>query len=159
MGLSLRQARLCLDCDCLTEDLFCPWCDRDGTVPIAGWFRPMDDGEGDASHRGKIPPQPSRRWILVVQHQQGDLYRVLRQALAGTSVEVLYERRIGQRRRKVSAAAVEEQRRAERRRPRPSAVLYQESATVDESESSVRPRADRETVRVGRPRRRQPARL
>jgi hypothetical protein len=152
MGLSLRQARLCLDCDCLTEDLFCPWCDRDGTVPLAGWFRPMDDGNVGAPRRGKTPPQASRRWILVVQHQRGELYRILRQALAGTGVEVLYERRVGQRRRKVTRPAVQEQRRAERRRPRPSAVVYQDSAPVDEGS----PRPERETVRVPRPRRRQP---
>jgi hypothetical protein len=157
MGLSLRQARLCLDCDCLTDELFCPWCDRDGTVPIAGWFRPMDDGKGDASRQRKPPPQVARQWVLVVQHQQGELYRILRQALAGTGVEVLYERRVGQRRRKVTGPAVEEQRRAERRRPRPSAVVYQESPTVDESESSLRPNTERQTVRVPRPRRRQPA--
>jgi hypothetical protein len=157
MGLSLRQARLCLDCDCLTEELFCPWCDRDGTVPIAGWFRPMDDAKGGASRHGKKPPQVSSRWILVVQHQEGELYRILRQALAGTGVEVLYERRVGQRRRKVTGPAAEEQRRAERRRPRPSAVVYQESATVDESESSPRPPVERETVRGTRARRRQPA--
>ena len=152
MGLSLRQARLCLDCDCLTEDLSCPWCDRDGTVPIAGWFRPMDDGNGGAPRRGKTPAQASRRWILVVQHQQGELYRILRQALAGTGVEVLYERRVGQRRRKVTGPSVEEQRRAERRRPRPTAVVYQDSAPVDEGS----PRPERETARVPRPRRRQP---
>src|SRR5262245_44046664 len=157
MGLSLRQARLCLDCDCLTEELFCPWCDRDGTVPMAGWFRPMDDGKGEPLRQGKTLPRTSRRWILVVQHHQGELYRILRRALAGTGVEVLYERRVGQRRRKVTGPAVHEQRRAERRRPRPSAVVYQESATVDESESSGRPSADRVTVRVGRPRRRQPS--
>jgi hypothetical protein len=157
MVLSLRQARLCLDCDCLTEDLFCPWCDRDGTVPIAGWFRPLDDGKGDASPHRKRSPQVPRRWILVVQHQQGELYRILRQALGGTGVEVLYERRVGQRRRKVTGPAVDEQRRDERRRPRPSAVVYEESATVDESKSALRSSTERQTVRLGRPRRRQPA--
>src|SRR4030095_1974456 len=107
MGLSLRQARLCLDCGCLTDEVSCPGGRRDGAVSRAGWFRPMDDGKGDASRQRKPPPQVARQWVLVVQHQQGELYRILRQALAGTAVEVLYERRVGQRRRKVTGPAGE----------------------------------------------------
>lgn len=153
MGLSLRQARLCLDCDCLTSELFCPWCDRDGTVPIAGWFHPMDNGKVDAPRHGKVAAPAGRRWVLIVEHHQRDLYRVLRQALAGTGVEVLYERRVGQRRRTAAGPAAEERRRADRRRPRPRAVVHQESATAAEPDSSPRPSADRETGRVVRRRR------
>jgi len=156
MGLSLRQARLCLDCDCLTDELFCPWCDRDGTVPIAGWFRPMDDGKVRAPRHERTAAPADRRWVLIVQHHQRDLYRVLRQALAGTGVEVLYERRVGQRRRTAAGPTAEERRRADRRRPRPSAVVHQESATAAVPDSSSPPSADRETVRVVRARRRQP---
>jgi hypothetical protein len=157
MALSLRWARLCLDCDCLTDELTCPWCDRDGTVPLAGWFRPMDDGKVDASRQGKAVAPAAGQWILIVQHHQRDLYRVLRQALAGTGVEVLYERRVGQRRRTAAGPAAEERRRTDRRRPRPSAAVYQESAGAAKPESPPRPSVDRETVRVVRPRRRQPA--
>jgi hypothetical protein len=157
MGLSLREARLCLDCDCLTDELFCPWCDRDGTVPIAGWFRPMDDGKVHATRHERTAAPPDRRWVLIVQHLQRDLYRVLRQALAGTGVEVLYERRVGQRRRTAAGPAAEERRRADRRRPRPSAIVHQESGTAAVPDSSPPPSPDRETVRVVRPRRRQPA--
>jgi hypothetical protein len=155
MGLSLRQARLCLDCDCLTNELSCPWCDRDGTVPLAGWFRPMDERTVDAARHGKAAATASHRWILIVQHHQRDLYRVLRQALTGTGVEILYERRVGQRRRTAAGPAAEERRRTDRRRPRPSAVVYQGSASAGNLESPPRPSADRE--RVGRRRRRQPA--
>ncbi len=95
MALSLRQARLCLDCDCLTDDLSCPWCDRDGTVPISGWFRPLDDDPSNAPRHGKAVAPPARRWVLIVQSQQRDLYRVLREALVAAAVEVLYERRVG----------------------------------------------------------------
>ena len=82
MGLSLRQARLCLDCDCLTDEQSCPWCDRDGTVPLAGWFRPIDDGKVNATRHGKTTAPAAGQWVLIVQHHQRDLYRVLRQALA-----------------------------------------------------------------------------
>ena len=157
MPLSLTRARVCLDCDCLTELSTCPWCDRDNTVPLAGWFRPIDDGKVDASRHGRTAASAARQWILIVQHHQRDLYRVLRQALAGTGVEVLYERRIGQRRRTAAGPAAEEQRRTDRRRPRPSAAVYQESAAAAKPESPSHPSVDRETVRVVRPRRRQPA--
>jgi hypothetical protein len=99
---------------------------------------------------------PPRRWILIVQHHQRDLYRDLRQALAGTSVEVLYERRVGQRRRP-AAGPTEERRRANRRRPQPSAVVYQDSVGAPKRESPPRRSIDRESVEVVRPRRRQSA--
>ena len=87
MVLSLKRARLCLDCDCLTDELTCRSCDRDATVPLAGWFRPLDDGKVDAVRHGKAATAlATRQWILIVQHQQRDLYRVLRQALVGTGV-------------------------------------------------------------------------
>jgi hypothetical protein len=156
MALSLKRARVCLDCDCLTDELTCPWCDREDTVPLAGWFRPLDDGKVDASRHGKTAAPAAGQWILIVQHHQRDLYRVLRQTLAGTGVEVLYERRVGQRRRTAAGPAAEERRRTDRRRPRPSAAVYQESAAAGKPESPPRPSIDRESVRIVRPRRRQP---
>jgi hypothetical protein len=155
--LPLKQARLCLDCDCLTDEAFCRQCDRADTVPIAGWFRPLDTRATGAERQRKPPAPAPRRWILVVQHQQRDLYRVLRQALDGTGVEVLYERRVGQRRRVAAGPSAGEQRRADRRRPRPSAAVYEGSATGPEPESPSRPGAGRAVVPVARPRRRQPA--
>jgi hypothetical protein len=144
-----------LDCDCLTEETTCPWCDQDGTIPIAGWFRPMDEGKVDAPRHAKTSTPPTRRWILIVQHDQRGLYRTLRQALAGTDVEVLYERRVGQRRR-AATSAPEERRRADRRRPRPSAAVYRNSTADKEPEKPTRS-GDRETERVVRPRRRHTA--
>jgi len=154
--MSLAQARVCLDCDCLTIEQSCPWCDRDNTVPLAAWFRPIDPSKGDASRQVPRDEASSRRWILIVQHHQRDLYRVLRQALTGTGVEVLYERRVGQRRRIAAGPGAEERRGTDRRRPQPSAAVYPESATSAKRESPLR-RPDRETVEVVRPRRRQPA--
>jgi hypothetical protein len=156
-GLSLSQARVCLDCDCLTVEQACPWCDRDGTVPLAAWFRPMEPGRGNAARHEQIDEPPPRRWVLIVTHNQRDLYRVLRQALAGTGVEVLYERRVGQRRRVAAGPSADERRRTDRRRPQPSAAVYQESAASPKREGTLRRGLTRETEEVVRPRRRQPA--
>lgn len=156
-GLSLAQARVCLDCDCLTIEQSCPWCDRDGTVPLAAWFRPMEQRQADASRHEQPEEAPSRRWILIVKHHQRDLYRVLRQALAGTGVEVFYERRVGQRRRAAVGASAEERRRSDRRRSQPSATVYQESVASPKREGPLRPGLPSEPAEVVRPRRRQPA--
>jgi hypothetical protein len=157
MGLSLKQARLCLDCDCLTDEVFCPWCDRDGTVPLAGWFRPLDDGPSNASRHGKAVAPVARQWVLIVQPRQRELYRVLRQALAKTGVEVLYERRVGQRRRTDAGPGAGERRRIDRRRPRPTAVVYRSAVTPEDPGRPSSPNVSREALRVARVRRRQPA--
>ena len=47
-GFALQQARVCLDCDCLTLEQSCPWCDRDGRSPWPSWFRPMEERKADA---------------------------------------------------------------------------------------------------------------
>lgn len=159
-GLPLTQARVCLDCDCLTVEQSCPWCDREGTVPLSAWFRPMEPGRGDATrHAQPEPAAAHHRWVLIVQHHHRDLYRVLRQALTGTSVEVLYERRVGQRRRITAGPAADERRRVDRRRPQASATIYPGS-TADPKRESPRGRENgREPVEVVRPRRRQTAQV
>lgn len=116
----------------------------------------MEDRKANATRHDAVEPGAARRWLLIVDHQQRDLYRVLRRALAGTGVEVLYERRVGQRRRVAAGPTAGEQRRADRRRPRPSATVYQDAAAKVES-APRRPALDRDTVEVARPRRRQPA--
>ena len=156
-GLSLAQARVCLDCDCLTIEQSCPWCDRDGTVPLAAWFRPMERGRADASRHKHPEEAPPRRWILIVQHHERELYRILGQALVGTGVEVLYERRVGQRRRAAVGPSADERRRSDRRRPQPSATVYQDSAPPAKREGPLRRETAREPAEVVRPRRRQPA--
>ena len=154
-GFALQQARVCLDCDCLTLEQCCPWCDRDGTVPLATWFRPMEERQADAP-RQQTPDAPvPRRWTLIVQHHQRELYRVLRQALAGTGVEVLYDRRVGQRRRTLAGRPSGERRGPDRRRPRPSAIVYQDAVAPTKPESPAPPSVEREVTEVVRRRRRQ----
>jgi hypothetical protein len=115
----------------------------------------MEERKTDATRQGKPDPHVARRWILIVQHHQRELYRVLRQALAGTGVEVLYERRVGQRRRTLAGRPAGERRGPDRRRPRPSATVYQDAVRPGKPESPVRPSVEREVTEVVRPRRRQ----
>jgi hypothetical protein len=158
-GLRLTQARVCLDCDCLTVEQSCPWCDREGTVPLSAWFRPMEPSRANATRHAEPDPAPSHRWVLIVQHHQRDLYRVLRQALTGTDVEVVYERRVGQRRRAALGPAGDERRGTDRRRPKASAAVYRESTAGSTCEVPLRQEVGREPVEVDRPRRRQTARV
>jgi hypothetical protein len=123
MVLSLVQARVCLDCDCLTTGVVCPKCDRDSTLPLSAWFRPLKENPLKVGG-GSSPGRASRRWIIVIQHGQGELYRFLRHALADTGVEVVYERRVGQRRR-LAAPRPEDRRRADRRQSRPAAQIFE----------------------------------
>lgn len=157
MALSLKDARLCLDCDWLTDQASCSQCGgAQATVPIAGWFKPLAEhavGSGGRAGRRATPPH---RFILVVQHQQRELYRILRQALEGTGVEVFYERRVGQRRRVAAGPSADERRRTDRRRPRPSAVAYEVGGAPAGPEGSTRPGGAQAAVPVTRPRRRQP---
>jgi hypothetical protein len=115
----------------------------------------MEERKADASRQGKRDAPAARRWILIVQHHQRELYRVLRDALAGTAVEVLYERRVGQRRRTAAGRPAGERRGPDRRRPRPSAVVYQDAVAGSKPVNPARPSADREVTEVVRPRRRQ----
>lgn len=156
MALSLKQARLCLDCDWLTDQASCSQCGGQGTVPIAGWFRPLEERAAGDGRPGKSAPSAAR-FILIVQHQQRELYRILRQALDATGVEVLYERRVGQRRRTAGGPSAREQRRADRRRPRPTAIAYEVTVAPAEPESPSRPGAGRIVGPITRPRRRHPA--
>ena len=157
MALSLKQARVCLDCDCLTDQAPAPCATGTARSRSPAGSGRSTSARPSAARRGATRAAPPPAWILIVQHQQRDLYRVLRQALDGTGVEVLYERRVGQRRRIAAGPAAEEQRRTDRRRPRPSATVYQEPARPRAREPA-RAGSEREAVPVVRPRRRQPAR-
>jgi hypothetical protein len=154
MVLPLPEARLCLDCDCLTDRLLCPRCDREGTVPIVGWFRPLEGSPARSPRPAKTAASP-RRWAIVVRHGHHELYRVLRHALVGTGVEILYERRVGERRRIAAGPRPGERRRTDRRRSRASAVLYETAAAADGSGSPSH--AKGASARDGGPRPRQTA--
>jgi len=60
MTLTLGAARLCPDCDVLTEVLICPVCARNGTVSLAAWLRPLDSPPPASTGRGAIRPGVTR---------------------------------------------------------------------------------------------------
>ena len=49
MMLPVDLARLCPDCDILTESPTCPVCGRDWTFPLASWVSPLNSARAPAS--------------------------------------------------------------------------------------------------------------
>jgi hypothetical protein len=45
MVLSVEAARLCPDCDIITEAQTCPQCGRDWTFPLAAWMGLLEHPE------------------------------------------------------------------------------------------------------------------
>jgi hypothetical protein len=54
-ALPLERARVCLDCDCLTDSPVCPWCARDRTVIVSRWLRPLDRPSLSSPERDPVP--------------------------------------------------------------------------------------------------------
>ena len=89
MLIPLDDARICLDCDVVTDTERCPACDRNKTFPLAVWLiplqasqtRPWSGGlriESGAAARWLARHSPSRRprlprdakptrWLIVVR--------------------------------------------------------------------------------------------
>ena len=82
-------------------------------------------------------------WILVVKPDQEELFKLLRERLDGTGVEVLIERRRRERRRG-SLGPTMDRRATERRRQRPIALLSVAAASQEASDpapTAASPRA------------------
>ena len=52
MSFPLENARLCLDCDTIFDEVRCPSCDSESYFPLSRWVRPA-----------VTPPSPSPRTI------------------------------------------------------------------------------------------------
>jgi hypothetical protein len=126
MILSLDAARLCLDCDILTDSEICPLCDRQQTFPLAVWLVPLQASR-DRVRRPRrpgslVPPALVRRsggapwrsgdlvgererrgrarWLIVVRATERALYEHLRRRFDRMdAVEVILDRRQGSARR------------------------------------------------------------
>jgi len=125
MILSLDAARLCLDCDILTESELCPLCDRQPTFPLAVWLVPLQASRDRVRRprrpgsmvprsllrRSAGPPWRSgdqvgererrgrARWLIVVRADERALYEHLRRRFDRMdAVEVILDRRQGSRR-------------------------------------------------------------
>jgi hypothetical protein len=83
------------------------------------------------------------RWFLVVKPDQGELFKLLRERLDGTGVEVLIERRRRERRRGGLGSGMD-RRVNDRRRQRPFALLSAAAASLgasDPAPTAASPRA------------------
>lgn len=125
MTLSLDAARLCLDCDILTDLETCPLCDRAQTFPLAVWLVPLQASRDRVRRprrpgsmvpptllrRGAGPPWRSgpqagererrdrARWLIVVRADERALYEHLRRRFDRMdAVEVILDRRRGRAR-------------------------------------------------------------
>jgi hypothetical protein len=143
--ITLEDARLCLDCDVITDREACPACGRARTFPLAVWLIPLQASQtrpwaggirvesGAAArwlvrHTPARPPgsprerkpaaRPPTRWLIVVRAGEADLYRFLCRRFQGMgSVEVVQDRRRGERRGQERSPAAGERRREPRRAP------------------------------------------
>jgi hypothetical protein len=125
MILSLDAARLCLDCDILTDSELCPLCDRQQTFPLAVWLVPLQASRDRVRRprrpgsmvpaslqRRAGPPWRSgdqvgererrgrARWLIVVRANERALYEHLQRRFDRMdAVEVILDRRQGSARR------------------------------------------------------------
>jgi len=126
--LPLRNLALCLDCDeCFALGAeTCPACGSGTWTPAA---RFLDLVSAPSSHRanGGTRKLPSRRaaeereivkHLLVVARHRRELYEEIKRAFAGhESVEVILDRRVGERRQSKDGSQPDRRRRSRRNRP------------------------------------------
>ena len=107
--LPLRRLALCLDCDECFEvgDDPCPACGNTAWTPLARFFEDetpsaLPDAPPTRLALPRPPPQApaNPRHLIIVAAGRVKLYDHLRRAFAGNdAVEVLLDRRVGERRR------------------------------------------------------------
>jgi hypothetical protein len=134
--LPLDTARLCPDCDILTENAICPVCDRAQTFPLAVWLIPLHGAfarpwvrKPPRSRLRKVRPsrlpwsaksegEPTPRWLVVVRAGEWELYHYLQRRFESMEdVGVIIDRRKGERRQPRAGGAPGERRGDQRRRP------------------------------------------
>jgi hypothetical protein len=121
----LRRLALCLDCDECFEfgSATCPACGSETLASLARFLAPMTGLhralKGDRRN-GVIPglDRKAARQLLIVARDRAKLYEYLKRAFSGNpTVEVVLDRRAGERRGGAQAIArIPERRRRERRR-------------------------------------------
>lgn len=125
--LPLRNLALCLDCDeCFSlGSETCPACGS-GTWTPAARFLDLVAASSPARANGsarKLPPRRAAEELAIVKHllvvarHRRQLYEEIKRAFAGhESVEVILDRRLGERRRGKEAPGPERRRRSRRAR-------------------------------------------
>jgi len=68
-AMTLKMARLCLDCEEIFEGKSrCPRCDSETWYPIMGWIRPMSEAQIEVSRKKKnilILTRPPQKELLT----------------------------------------------------------------------------------------------
>jgi hypothetical protein len=128
--LPLRRLALCLDCDVCFEigDDPCPACGSETWTPLARFLEMPSaesvshflDGLDEPTPRRHRYDTPSRsRHLIIVARNRPKLYEHLKRAFAGNeTVQVILDRRVGERRQS-NAAKAPERRRGDRRARQP----------------------------------------
>jgi hypothetical protein len=134
--LPLDAARLCPDCDILTDRGICPVCDRTQTFPLAIWLIPLHAAftrpwapRLPRSRPKRVRPSrlpwaartegdPTPRWLVVVRAGEWELYHYLQRRFESMQdVGVILDRRKGERRQPRAGGTPGERRSGQRRRP------------------------------------------
>jgi len=105
-----RRLAICLDCDSCFElgPGSCPACGSGTLAPLARFFQP----NGSSPGTGKV-----RRQLLVVARDHPHIYEYLKRMFAGNeTLEVVLDRRNGDRRRPGAAHQPDRRRASDRRR-------------------------------------------
>ena len=101
-----------------------------GGGPRRGTFRPSKDSQVFARGDPRLSIAPSVRYLLIVVANQPDLCRYLTDNLTGDAkVEVILDRRRGERRQRIETHEPE-RRRARRRQPSPQRDLSSRSVVI-----------------------------
>lgn len=115
----LRKLALCLDCDACFEfgSSTCPACGSETLSPLARFFQPVARLSRALRSAGDARAvEPSlRRQLFVVARDRAKLYEHVKRAFADNpTVQVVLDRRVGDRRRS-GMARVPDRRRGDRR--------------------------------------------
>jgi hypothetical protein len=127
LHLPLRNLALCLDCDeCFALGYAdCPACGSRTWTPAARFLELVSEagaprvkeGSRKASSRRAAEDLALAKHLLIVASHRRELYEQVKRAFAGhESVEVILDRRAGERRQRKGAPALEKRRRDRRSR-------------------------------------------
>ncbi|HXG05685.1 MAG TPA: hypothetical protein VNO23_19995 [Candidatus Binatia bacterium] len=123
LHIPLRRLAMCLDCEVCFEvgPAECPAC---GSETWAALGRFLDLHTGPTAANADHDASRRTRQILLVARDRERLFEYLKRAFAGNdTVQVLLDRRVGERRRSAPEGRLPERRRSDRRRQDVSSQL------------------------------------
>jgi len=115
----LRKLALCLDCDACFEfgPKTCPACGSETLAPLARFLQPVGRLSRALRRNGDADvPETVRRQLFVVARDREKLYDYVKRAFAeNPTVQVVLDRRVGERRR-AGMSRIPNRRQGDRRR-------------------------------------------